>query len=250
MNEPCRICGGSTALAFEVRVLRAYDCEYCQCVSCGFLQAADPFWIQEAYERPITRQDTGILVRNLAFARMTAVVAHWLCDRRGRFLDYAGGYGLLTRLMRDYGFDYSWNDPFAANLFADGFEGNLEGPWNLITSFEVFEHITDPLILFGEILGHTDHLLFSTELFEGEAPKPESWFYYHFDQGQHVSFYTLPSLVAVSERLGFNLYSDGRWVHLLSAKHISKTAFRLWVRYTTNPQNLVFLRRFSRRDVV
>ncbi len=47
------------------------------------------------------------------------------------FLDYAGGYGVFTRLMRDIGFDFYWHDPYTQNLFANGFEKDIKLIQNL-----------------------------------------------------------------------------------------------------------------------
>jgi hypothetical protein len=38
--------------------------------------------------------------------------------KNGTFVDIGGGYGLLTRLMRDRGFDFYWKDPHCENIFA------------------------------------------------------------------------------------------------------------------------------------
>ena len=38
------------------------------------------------------------------------------------YLDVDGGYGMLTRLMRDYGFHFYWTDPYCQNILARGFE--------------------------------------------------------------------------------------------------------------------------------
>jgi hypothetical protein len=52
-------------------------------------------------------------------------------------VDCAGGYGILTRLLRDIGVDALWSDPFCQNLMALGFEHSNE-PAELVTAFEEF----------------------------------------------------------------------------------------------------------------
>ena len=51
----------------------------------------------DAYESPVASADTGLVLRNVYLARVTSVVLFFLFDRRGRFLDAAGGYGIFTR---------------------------------------------------------------------------------------------------------------------------------------------------------
>ena len=108
------------------------------------------------------------------------------------FLDYAGGYGVFTRLMRDIGFDFYWHDPYTQNLFANGFEDDLKSnsKFELLTAFEVFEHLVNPKEELEKMLRFSDTIVFSTELMPQEIPDPEEWWYYGFNHGQHISFYT------------------------------------------------------------
>jgi hypothetical protein len=133
----------------------------------------------------------------------------------GRFLDYAGGYGLMTRLMRDYGFDFHWSDPYTQNLFAAGFEATLEGHFTAISAFEVLEHMTDPVAEVGALLAHTDTIVASTELRPQPIPPPD-WPYYGFGHGQHIGFFSRPGLEALAQRLGVRLISDGAFLHVLT----------------------------------
>jgi hypothetical protein len=57
--------------------------------------------------------DTGIMQRNLYLSKITAFILLLFFDCRKKFLDYAGGYGVFVRLMRDYGFDFYWYDKYA-----------------------------------------------------------------------------------------------------------------------------------------
>ncbi len=48
--------------------------------------------------------------------------------------------------MRDIGYDFWHSDAYCASLFTQGFEAALSGAcrYELATSFEVFEHQSDP----------------------------------------------------------------------------------------------------------
>jgi 2-polyprenyl-3-methyl-5-hydroxy-6-metoxy-1,4-benzoquinol methylase len=82
----------------------------------------------------------------------------------GACLDFGGGHGILTRLMRDYGFDFYHYDKYAENLFACGFEGGLNERYNVITSFENFEHFVSPMDEIEKLLSITDTIYFTTLL--------------------------------------------------------------------------------------
>jgi len=124
----------------------------------------------------------------------------WIEDVDGnRYLDFAGGYGVLTRLMRDRGFDFYWQDPYCKNVFARGFEWeNIKGETSSggVTAFEVLEHVPDPLGFVRSALeqARTSNLIFSTLLYEGEPPAPEKWWYYALETGQHISFFRRDTL--------------------------------------------------------
>lgn len=231
MLVQCRICTSTARLAFQHKVLGKYDVSYYFCANCGVVQTEDPYWLEEAYESPVAAADTGILVRNLDLARVTSLILFFLFDRRGRFLDAAGGYGLFTRLMRDIGFDYYWTDRYSPNLVAKGFEMSEGGdlPYTAVTAFEVMEHLPDPVAFVDELLKSTgsDTIIFSTELFAGEPPAPDEWWYYAFPTGQHISFYQKRTLELIGKRFGMNLYSSG--------------TFHVWTRASINPLALRFL---------
>src|SRR5438128_9153739 len=113
---PCRLCDGMAEFLFEKDVLARYRAGYFQCPSCGLTQTSDPTWLGEASREAIHPTDTGILARNLGCRNLVATFL-WLMgvgDDPG--LDYAAGYGIFVRLMRDAGFQFFWWDPYAQNL--------------------------------------------------------------------------------------------------------------------------------------
>ena len=211
----CRLCGAATLVAFEATILARHRVDYEHCPDCDHLQTASPHWLDEAYARPINVEDTGLVQRNLLLARRMAVLLFEGGLRDGRFLDYAGGYGLMTRLMRDYGFDFRWVDPYAQNLFAVGFEAALEGRFAAISAFEVLEHMIEPAAEVGTLLAHTDTLVTSTELRPAPVPARD-WPYYGFGHGQHIGFFSRQSLQALADRLSVRLLTDGAFFHVFT----------------------------------
>ncbi|MGD1086620.1 MAG: methyltransferase domain-containing protein, partial [Verrucomicrobiota bacterium] len=103
-------------------------------------------------------------------------------------------------------------------------------PFEMLTTFEVFEHLPEPLDEIQTMLRHSNNILFSTILQPATRPNPNEWWYYGLDHGQHVSFYTLASLSAIARRFNLHLSSDGCGFHLLSKKPVSPLFFKLATR--------------------
>lgn len=220
----CKICNSNTQQVFTSKILKKYDVKYFKCNSCGYLFTGEPFWLDEAYSRSINLSDTGLLDRNIYFSKVLSVIIFFCFNKNGTFLDYAGGYGVFTRLMRDIGFDFYWHDPFTKNLFANGFEVDLDSNqrFELLTAFEVFEHLIYPKGELEKMLQFSDTIVFSTELMRQEIPDPEEWWYYGFNHGQHVSFYTEKTLKTLANQYKLNYYNvEG--VHILTKRNLNRT---------------------------
>ena len=106
----CPVCNSTRKPAFKARILGKYDVGYHWCECCGLLQTEPPYWLEEAYRDAIVSIDTDIVARNLWCARRVACLLYFQFGSKERYLDVAGGYGLLTRILRDFGFDYYWSD--------------------------------------------------------------------------------------------------------------------------------------------
>lgn len=214
----CPLCAGEREVQFRAMVLERFPASYWYCSACGLLQTEKPYWLDEAYGSAIVTVDTGLVQRNLHLSRVLSSLLYFHFKRDGRYLDIAGGYGLLTRLMRDIGFDYYWSDPYCENLFARGFtEKDGEIPYTAITAFEVLEHVHDPLTFLEQSLSKygTRTVIFSTELYEGVPPRPEDWWYYALKTGQHISFYRLGTLKFLANSFGLHLQSHGG-IHMMT----------------------------------
>jgi len=117
----CKICSGSAIKIFKGRVLNKYVVNYYKCIKCGFIQTEDPFWLKEAYSNAIANQDVGLVHRNLQVSTTVGAIVMQHYNYKAKFLDYAGGYGLFVRIMRDKGFDFYWKDSYCQNIFAQHF---------------------------------------------------------------------------------------------------------------------------------
>jgi hypothetical protein len=218
----CKVCGHIANLQFSVKVLNEFSGDFFICPKCNFLFAGNPDWLKVAYKNPINLTDTGLVDRNISFHRILSLLIYLLFDKKGKFLDYAGGYGIFTRLMRDTGFDFYWYDPFCTNLLSKGFEYNmdLKEKAEVLTAFEVFEHLENPIPEIEKMLTYSDNIFFSTELLPLPVPEPEKFWYYGFDHGQHIAFYTADTLSFIARKCGLNYYNLGS-LHLFSTKKFS-----------------------------
>lgn len=220
----CKICNSESDLIFTSKVLNKYDVKYFKCNHCGYLFTEDPYWLNEAYQRSINLSDTGLIMRNIYFSQILSVIIYFNFDKNASFLDYAGGYGIFTRLMRDVGFDFYWHDPFTQNLFANGFEKILDEKtkYELITAFEVFEHFINPKDELAKMIKLSDTIVFSTELMPQKVPDPKSWWYYAFDHGQHISFYDSNTLRYLANQFKMNYYNVNG-IHIFTRKKLNST---------------------------
>jgi len=112
--------------------------------------------------------------------------------------------------MRDRGFPFYWSDQFAKNLVAKGFEAR-EQHYDVATAFEVLEHVEHPLRFVGEIFERfsPELFLFSTVCFSAPEAPERDWWYWSFETGQHISFYSLEALEYLAKRIGCKFYNFG-----------------------------------------
>lgn len=224
----CKICNSKAHQVFTAKILKKYDVKYFKCSNCGYLFAEEPYWLEEAYSRSINLSDTGLLDRNIYFSKVLSVLIYFCFNKNGSFLDYAGGYGVFTRLMRDIGFDFYWHDPYTQNLFANGFEVDSKSirRFEILTAFEVFEHLVNPKEELEKMLGFSNTIIFSTELMPQEVPALKDWWYYGFNHGQHISFYSEKTLHTLANQFNLNYYNVSG-THLLTERKFNHTALVL-----------------------
>ena len=135
-----------------------------------------------------------------------------------RHLDYGGGNGHLSNLLRSEGFSSTSYDPFV--------DVDLDpmtlGEFDLITAFEVFEHVPDV----GALMSHLAALraengviLFSTLTSDGHinAHQRLGWWYASPRNG-HISLFSKKSLSCLAVRFGFNFGSLNDGLHVFWKK--------------------------------
>jgi hypothetical protein len=219
MNH-CKICKSETIKIFNTKILNKYPVDYFQCTFCDFVQTEKTYWLEESYLNPMNLTDTGIMVRNQRSARIVTSIIFLFFNKSYQFLDYAGGYGVFTRIMRDKGFNFYWDDPHTKNVISRGFEKKDNQKFDVVTTFESFEHFDNPLLEIEKILKISKNIIFSTELISKTAPDPDNWWYYGKEHGQHIALYTQKSLHFIAKKYTVNYYNINN-LHFFSEKKIS-----------------------------
>jgi hypothetical protein len=223
----CNICETPLLHLGTAQLLGKYEVEYLECPNCGFVQTEDPYWLDEAYSSAITGSDLGLVSRNLTAASISGSVISALFNPKASFIDYGGGCGLYVRLMRDRGFDFYYWDKLASPIFAKDFVADIDSGrrYELLTAFEVFEHLVDPLSGITHMLELSSSILFSTTLVPSPNPGLQEWWYYGPEHGQHVSLFRRQTLAHIAHKFGLFIYSPGPSLHLLTPRRISHGMF-------------------------
>ena len=231
----CKICDSKMNLVFSHQLIKKYLVSYYKRDNCDFLCTEDPYWLNDAYSSAIANSDTGIIDRNLYFRKKIPIILKLLsCNlEHGKFLDFAGGGGIFVRLMRDLGLDFYWYDKYCSNWLANGFEADLNKKYSAVTTFESFEHFVDPLIEIKNLLTYSDTIVFSTVLLPTDLPSID-WWYYAFETGQHISFYSKKTLQIIAENFGYKFYNFGM-IHCLTKQNINPMLIRIYKKLLNNP---------------
>lgn len=231
MNPRSKITGGRVEPLFKALVLGKYSVQFYRCCDTGFIQTEEPYWLPEAYSAVIHPADVGHVSRNLSMVKVTSAMIERLFGSAGRFLDYGGGTGLFVRLMRDAGFEFLRADPFCKNTFSllfdfDEAAAGAAARFDLLTAFEVFEHLAAPLDDIAKMFKLSDSILFSTELQPGnELRSAGDWWYFVPEAGQHIAFYNRQTLQFIADHFGASLHSRDNCLHFLTRDKTRQNPF-------------------------
>jgi hypothetical protein len=241
----CPICDMTSMLFDHAVILGKYEASYLRCDACGLVFAADPHWLSEAYEESIASSDIGLIARNLRTADVTTRVLRIFFPKSKSFVDFGAGNGMLVRLMRDFGYEFGYYDPYGPNLFARGHETHLgkSSHFDVGTAFEVLEHLRRPVDELRPLAASCDVILATTTVAPEPPPRLNEWWYYALDSGQHVTVYTERALDELARRLGYYRTSAAGF-HVLARTKLSPLALRVVVsRRVGNPMTRLCRRR-------
>jgi SAM-dependent methyltransferase len=189
---------------------------YHRCTQCGlvFTRAFD-HWDKSDYLRHIYNHDYVLVDPDYIDSRpanFAALVADFIKAARGlKCLDYGGGNGRLTALLRERGIDGTSWDPM-------GEDGDTPpaGPFDFISAFEVLEHTPEPAATVGQaldMLAQGGVMLFSTLTIDALPPRSMD-FWYIAPRNGHITVYTRKSLQTLFGGFGFRVHHFNYNLHL------------------------------------
>jgi SAM-dependent methyltransferase len=190
---------------------------YVLCGQCGFCFAPEfADWTLEDFSTRIYNSEYIQVDPDYVSARPEAnadsLIELFGAGGKGvRHLDYGGGSGLLSDLLRDSGWQSKSFDPFVDR----GVRIEDLGKFDLVTAYEVFEHVPDVKQLVSNISSLLDAdgvLLFSTLLSDDNIrPRQRLTWWYASPRNGHISLFSRKSLstIAAAERLQFTSFSSG-----------------------------------------
>jgi SAM-dependent methyltransferase len=232
-NLLCPVCSAGCALldvvdfnksCEEVRgnflTLTGIPIYYVQCTNCSFCYAPEfADWPLSEFEEKIYNQDYALVDPDYIDVRPRANAAT-LTSLFGnnpqaiKHLDYGGGSGVLANLLNEANFQSVSYDPFVDRQM----EISQLGQFDLITAFEVFEHVPDVQQLMANLralLAPDGIVLFSTLLSDGNIQPNQrlSWWYASPRNG-HISLFSKKSLALLAQHYGFTFGSFSVGFHV------------------------------------
>jgi len=247
-HSTCPVCNGACSLLEPVDFNKS--CEeargkffkpagipvfYALCNQCGFCFCPEiAAWGLEEFEEKIYNDAYVLVDPDYVDARPRSN-AKGLISMFGEraysiaHLDYGGGKGLLAKLLRESQWNSRSYDPFVdRNVRVEQL-----GKFDLITAFEVFEHVPDVQALMSSLrtlLAPNGLVLFSTMVSDGNIQPGQkiSWWYAAPRNG-HISLFSRNSLAILAKNNGFNFGSFAEGTHVFVgtvpdwAKHLIQT---------------------------
>jgi hypothetical protein len=201
------------------------DIPYYSCTQCGFVFTStfDEF-TPEQWSGVIYNDDYAKVDPDYSFVRPVKnahLIDSYLraAGQRRICLDYGGGNGETARRLRALGWSYDNIDPFGGrdHVCADR-------PYDFCTSFEVFEHLPQPLTSLADVLsrcvGDRLLILIGTKLSDGLIRPGDGlqWWYAQPRNG-HISLYSRRSMRLLAKKTGLDYFSVSRDLHFLTRQH-------------------------------
>ena len=197
-----------------------WSLSYYLCEHCSFCFAADcAQWSREDFKTRIYNADYALVDPDFSESRPKGNRAWLLSMLSGQadfeHLDYGGGEGQLSAMLKSDGWRSSSFDPFfdAANVLPSGKQ------FQLVTAFEVFEHTADPQALIAGLKSLLDTegvIVFSTLLSDGHIAcgrKLDWW--YGAPRNGHISLFSSMSLRLLAKKHGLSFASFSPGMHSL-----------------------------------
>lgn len=187
---------------------------YSRCGDCGFLFAAEMLaWTPQQFLERVYNDDYMLCDPDYVETRPRAnadfLMQHF---KAGAFthLDYGGGNGALSRRLTEAGWPSASYDPLVD-------AERPPGSFDLVTSFEVFEHVPDVDRLMSDLnalTGDASVVLFTTSVSDKEVvPGARLSWDYAGPRNGHISLFSRRSLQVLAQRYGYAFGSFNDNIH-------------------------------------
>lgn len=223
-TDPCKICGGPATPHTQIDL--GFSCggphplsgeyvPYHRCAICGFIYTRFmDHWTSGEFAERIYNDIYGHIDPGYDGwrARMFAPdVIAMLGERRPRILDYGGGKGVLSGLLREAGFEAESYDPFSSPK-------RPKGLFDLVIAVEVLEHSVTPMETLQEMrdLLEPDGAILATTLVGSPRPDADNPSDYIAPRNGHVQQFTIPSLMIAANQIGARYYAGSSSRHLFT----------------------------------
>ena len=192
---------------------------YCSCKGCGHIWTAClDDWSDSDFQRNIYNGDYVLADPPFIYDR-PARNAAMIGDMVGAFredlpiLDWGGGNGLMAQMLAELGFRnvISYDPFYGDNPLTPGL------PFDLVTCFEVIEHVPDQRTLFADIASHVapdGALLFSTLVQPADIHDLRLGWWYARPRNGHIRLHSRKSLELCLSREGLRLKSLSDEMHV------------------------------------
>ena len=231
MTHTCPICASSTekvasipfdvsqdgqdssSLCFKSHSVGYFKCSHCGHVFAPWLITQTPQWMSKyIYNADYPKYDADYLdaesgrVKN----QQNALVYGYHFARKSiRHLDYGAGDGRLSNKLNTVGFRSEPYDPFSSPCLPSG-------KFNLITAFEVIEHVPDPHRFIEALSGFMDDpCLIRIGTIPNDGEDIDSWWYANPRVG-HLNLFSVRSMMTLAHK------------HRLSLSIVNGSDFFLW----------------------
>jgi len=218
LNKSCGVEGS------KVLDLVGIPVYYALCTKCGFCYAPElSSWTLDEFEERIYNDEYILVDPHYIEARPRSNAAALIAmfgDRALsiKHLDYGGGGGLLSSILKKSNWRSESYDPFVdRNVAVDQF-----GKFDLVTALEVFEHVPNVQELMSNLrllLSPNGLVLFSTLISDGNFhPNQRISWWYASPRNGHISLFSRKSLAILASGSGFNFGSFSDSFHAFFTK--------------------------------
>ena len=229
LPSPCPVCGAASPLfgvvdlhksCLEAEMMRAalsgVPVYYRQCSDCRFV-FTDAFddWSPDDFRRHIYNDQYQLIDPKYAEKRPNenAILVDRMLSgvkQHVSLIDYGGGSGVLSEILRRKGYKAETFDPFS------GFNKRPEGMADIVTAFEVVEHSNRPHETMNEMLSMLKPegiLIFSTLLQPPDFEQMGLNWWYIGPRNGHVSIYSAKALEKLLSSKGVRSVSMADSMH-------------------------------------